>query len=164
MISVLSLELVKTYAYAKTYAMMNAFFHLSMRCVVFELAGGGGGTYVPPPAVRRWLRPPAVRGLIYIIPRTHKNGGRVPPVPPVAEPLLHVKYHSVKSSGALSRTLERLDRKVFFFLNRACGAAASALASCELRLALKCEIPSPGKEKKGTIINTIRPVFIDSLI
>ena len=48
---VLSLELVN---------LSSAFFRLSMRCVVFELAGGG--TYVPPPAVRRWLRPPAVRG------------------------------------------------------------------------------------------------------
>ena len=36
-----------------------------MRCVVFELAGGG--TYVPPPAVRRWLRPPAVRGLSCVL-------------------------------------------------------------------------------------------------
>ena len=34
-----------------------------MRCVVFELAGGGGHICAPP-AVRRWLRPPAVRGLI----------------------------------------------------------------------------------------------------
>ena len=35
-----------------------------MRCVVFELAGGEH-IYVPPPppAVRRWLRPPAVRWL-----------------------------------------------------------------------------------------------------
>ena len=36
---VLSLELVQTYRVL--------FFRLSMRCVVFELAGGG--TYVPPP-------------------------------------------------------------------------------------------------------------------
>ena len=34
-----------------------------MRCVVFELAGGGH-ICAPPPAVRRWLRPPAVRGLM----------------------------------------------------------------------------------------------------
>ena len=38
-----------------------------MRCVVFELAGGGGGAHMCPPAVRRWLRPPAVRGLNVIV-------------------------------------------------------------------------------------------------
>ena len=75
---------------------------------------------------------------------------------------LHVKYHSVKSSGASSRTLERFDGKMFL-KNRACGAAASALPSCELRLALKCEI-RPGKETEGTITNQIPPVFIDSVI
>ena len=53
---VLSLELVKTYRVL--------FFRLSMRCLVFGLAGGGGGHICAPPrAVRRWLRPPAVRGL-----------------------------------------------------------------------------------------------------
>ena len=38
---VLSLELVKTYRVF--------FFRLSMRCVVFEIAGGGGAHMCPPP-------------------------------------------------------------------------------------------------------------------
>ena len=36
-----------------------------MRCVVFELAGGHICA-PPPPAMRRWLRPPAVRGLNWV--------------------------------------------------------------------------------------------------
>ena len=49
---VLSLELVKTY---------RVFFRLSMRCVVFELAGGH--ICAPPPGRAKVAQPPAVRGL-----------------------------------------------------------------------------------------------------
>ena len=39
----------------------NAVYRLSLSFLVFEFSGGGAGIH--PPAVRRWLRPPAVRGL-----------------------------------------------------------------------------------------------------
>ena len=53
----------------------------------------GGGTYVPPPpAVRRWLRPPAVRGLIrallglWIFHRLLGGGGRLNAPPMISAP------------------------------------------------------------------------------
>ena len=51
---VLSLELVKTY---------RVFFPLVDALRSFRVSRGGGTYVPPPPAVRRWLRPPAVRGL-----------------------------------------------------------------------------------------------------
>ena len=56
MMLVLSLELVKTYRVL--------FFHMSMRFVVFELAGGGGGAHMcpPPPRLTRKLRNASTSG------------------------------------------------------------------------------------------------------
>ena len=54
---VLSLELVKTY---------RLFFPLVDALRAFRVSRGGAHM-CPPPAVRRWLRPPAVRGLRTVV-------------------------------------------------------------------------------------------------
>ena len=46
--------------YRTCQGLSNAVYHLSLSFLVFEFSGGA---VIRPPAVRRWLRPPAVRGL-----------------------------------------------------------------------------------------------------
>ena len=47
------------------HGLSNAVYRFSMRCVVLEISGGGGAEITPPP-VLGWLRPPPVRGLMFI--------------------------------------------------------------------------------------------------
>ena len=44
------------------HGLSNAVYRLSLSFLVFEFSGGRSST-PPPPAVRRWFRPPTVRGL-----------------------------------------------------------------------------------------------------
>ena len=46
------------------HSISNALYRLSLSFLVFEFSGGAV-IRPPPPAVRRWLRPPAVRGLSF---------------------------------------------------------------------------------------------------
>ena len=69
MIFVLSLELVKTYRVLFPLVDALRSFRVGWGAHMWAggggggTAGGGGGHICAPPAVRRWLRPPAVRGL-----------------------------------------------------------------------------------------------------
>ena len=60
----LKFDLIKKWSkhFCRTFrGLPNAVYRLSLSLLVFEFSGGGGG--YRPPAVRRWLRPPTVRGL-----------------------------------------------------------------------------------------------------